>query len=95
MSALPPKADIESQSRNVRFVPQADSCTAANKPLRAWRFATPSCIRERAARAFEAAIYDGPEISMRRHGLGRCRAPIHDSSAWPAYNFLKTLGAER
>jgi len=25
MSALPPKADIESQSRNVRFVPQADS----------------------------------------------------------------------
>src|SRR5262249_35751629 len=29
MSALPPKADIGTQSRNVRFVPQADSCTAA------------------------------------------------------------------
>ena len=24
MSALPPKADIETQSRNVRFVPKAD-----------------------------------------------------------------------
>ena len=30
MSALPPKADIETQSRDVRFVPKADSCTAAN-----------------------------------------------------------------
>src|SRR6516165_9773164 len=29
MSALPPKADIGTQSRNVRFVPIADSCTAA------------------------------------------------------------------
>jgi hypothetical protein len=29
MSALPPKADIGTQSRNVRFVPKADSCTAA------------------------------------------------------------------
>ena len=28
MSALPPKADIGIQSRNVRFVPKADSCTA-------------------------------------------------------------------
>jgi len=29
MSALPPKADIGTQSRNVCFVPEADSCTAA------------------------------------------------------------------
>jgi len=29
MSALPPKADIGTQSRNVRFVPKADSGTAA------------------------------------------------------------------
>ena len=29
MSALPPKADIGTQSRNVRFVPKADSCAAA------------------------------------------------------------------
>ena len=29
MSALPPKADIGTQSANVRFVPKADSCTAA------------------------------------------------------------------
>src|SRR5262249_59819616 len=29
MSALPPKADIGTQSGNVRFVPKADSCTAA------------------------------------------------------------------
>jgi hypothetical protein len=30
MSALPPKADIEWHSPDVRFGPQADSCTAAN-----------------------------------------------------------------
>src|SRR5215467_7349165 len=36
MSALPPKADIGTQSRNVRFVPKADSCSAAKKgPIRA------------------------------------------------------------
>src|SRR6516225_4900423 len=29
MSALPPKADIGTQSSNVRFVPIADSCTTA------------------------------------------------------------------
>ena len=29
MSALPPKADIVQQDSNVRFVPKADSCTAA------------------------------------------------------------------
>ena len=29
MSALPPKADIGTQSRNVRFVPKADICGAA------------------------------------------------------------------
>src|SRR5215469_3878832 len=31
MSALPPKADIGTRSRNVRFVPKADSCTATIK----------------------------------------------------------------
>jgi hypothetical protein len=29
MSALPPKADISSARGDVRFVPKADSCTAA------------------------------------------------------------------
>jgi hypothetical protein len=29
MSALPPKADIAGRQLNVRFVPKADSCTAA------------------------------------------------------------------
>jgi hypothetical protein len=33
MSALPPKADIGTQSRNVRFVPLADLCSAANGSL--------------------------------------------------------------
>src|SRR5215472_2201484 len=33
MSALPPKADIETQSRDVRFVPKADSCSAAKWSL--------------------------------------------------------------
>jgi hypothetical protein len=33
MSALPPKADIAERDRNVRFVPQADSCTAAKSVL--------------------------------------------------------------
>jgi hypothetical protein len=38
MSALPPKADIGTQSRNVRFVPKADMITshlAVQDPLRA------------------------------------------------------------
>jgi len=30
MSALPPKADKEQTCRHVRFVPKADSCTAAS-----------------------------------------------------------------
>src|SRR6516164_5532938 len=29
MSALPPKADIANSERHIRFVPKADSCTAA------------------------------------------------------------------
>jgi hypothetical protein len=33
MSALPPKADIVQHGGNVRFVPQADSCTAAKSVL--------------------------------------------------------------
>jgi hypothetical protein len=33
MSALPPKADIEERDRHVRFVPQADSCSAARTQL--------------------------------------------------------------
>jgi len=33
MSALLPKADIGTQSRNVRFVPIGDICGAANGPL--------------------------------------------------------------
>src|SRR5262249_1666490 len=33
MSALPPKADIEQTYQHVRFVPKADSCTAANSLL--------------------------------------------------------------
>src|SRR5262249_2315695 len=31
MSALPPKADIERHDWHVRFVPKADSCTAAKQ----------------------------------------------------------------
>jgi hypothetical protein len=34
MSALPPKADIGTQSRDVRYVPKADICSAANFGLR-------------------------------------------------------------
>jgi hypothetical protein len=36
MSALPPKADIETQSRHVRFVPEADmpeDCSRAKEPI--------------------------------------------------------------
>ena len=33
MSALPPKADIDGCSPDVRFVPKADSCTAAKSVL--------------------------------------------------------------
>jgi hypothetical protein len=31
MSALPPKADIGQRDCDVRFVPKADSCTAAKR----------------------------------------------------------------
>ena len=37
MSALPPKADIETQSRNVRFVPKADIASLFDKVRRAFR----------------------------------------------------------
>src|SRR6516164_8459126 len=33
MSALPPKADIDPHGRDVRFVPKADICGAANSSL--------------------------------------------------------------
>ena len=33
MSALPPIANIGTRSWNVRFVPKADICSAAKKPL--------------------------------------------------------------
>jgi hypothetical protein len=33
MSALLPKADIDERDRHVRFVPEADSCTATNSGL--------------------------------------------------------------
>src|SRR5215469_14308225 len=33
MSALPPKADIAEGDRHVRFVPKADSCTAAKRSV--------------------------------------------------------------
>ena len=33
MSALPPKADIRRHDWNVRFVPKADICSAANSSL--------------------------------------------------------------
>ena len=33
MSALPPKADIAERHRDVRFVPKADSCSAAKRTV--------------------------------------------------------------
>jgi hypothetical protein len=33
MSAVPPKADIDGRSPDVRFVPEADSCSAAEKAV--------------------------------------------------------------
>jgi hypothetical protein len=33
MSPLPPKADVAERNRHVRFVPKADSCTAAKRSL--------------------------------------------------------------
>ena len=39
MSALPPKTDIGTQSRHVRYVPEADICTATKIPISSpyWR----------------------------------------------------------
>ena len=33
MSALPPKAEMDPHGRDVRFVPKADSCTAAKQRI--------------------------------------------------------------
>ena len=40
MSALPPKADIVGRNGDVRFVPEADSCTAANGHIQRRTLAT-------------------------------------------------------
>jgi len=43
MSALPPKADIGTLQRDVRFVPKADSCTAAIGGRNASAYAASTC----------------------------------------------------
>jgi hypothetical protein len=43
MSALPPKADIVQHGANVRFVPTADSCTAAIGGKNALAYVASTC----------------------------------------------------
>jgi hypothetical protein len=50
MSALPPKADIRSRDRHVRFVPKADMCTAAKTRL----FETDAQVLEDAERLIDS-----------------------------------------
>src|SRR5262249_2984224 len=58
MSALPPKADIGTRSWNVRFVPIADSCSAAKEPL----FDHLICRIQKARRYCEAERFGGLKV---------------------------------
>jgi hypothetical protein len=58
MSALPPKADIEWHSSNVRFVPKADSCSAAKQVL----FDHLVGVQQERGRGREADFFSGLEI---------------------------------
>jgi hypothetical protein len=76
MSALPPKADIGTQSRNVRFVPIADSFVAAisAEPHREWSChpeATPYEFLSAMEIEARAATKRNPKPSTQhRSGLG-------------------------
>jgi len=65
MSALPPKADIGTQSWNVCFVPKADSCTAA----KILSFAL--CPAQRPG-GFDAVF---PTVRMRLSALSQANSP--------------------
>src|SRR5215467_4301662 len=72
MSALPPKADIGTQSWNVRFVPIADSCTAANSIIEGTRVCSEhdvcicSLLSSFAQRSFQGGVEIAPHL---RHTL--------------------------
>ena len=69
MSALPPKADIGTQSRNVRFVPKADIGISATRlvfPI------TKVQVSARPGRAPQPPLY-------RRFEIGGCVAGLYDS----------------
>src|SRR5215472_4279375 len=78
MSALPPKADIGAQSRNVRFVPEADSCSAAKKLLARLRLL---CFRPHEPATLQAfSRPDRVEIVKFRNRLGthwQCYPRLH------------------
>src|SRR6516165_5431119 len=89
MSALPPKADIGTQSRNVRFVPIADSCVAAisAEPHREW-----CCYSEATPREFlsameieaRAATKRNPKPSTQHRSVGEFVASLRLLS-WAAH----------
>jgi hypothetical protein len=58
MSALPPKADIAESGWDVRFVPEADICSAAKQPL----FDHLVSKREQERRNFQAQRLGGLEV---------------------------------
>ena len=63
MSALTPKADITERDRHVRFVPPADSCSAAK--------ARPSSPSRLCARSLRARAREGPSRAERTEGASQ------------------------
>jgi hypothetical protein len=59
MSALPPKADIEIQSRDVRFVPKADILRCGKKLV----IRSPVGAGEHLRRDDDAKRLGGPEVN--------------------------------
>src|SRR5262249_26638756 len=73
MSALPPKADIGTQSRNVRFVPEADMGTAYSITSSALE-SNFSCLFARRVAAGESGADDSDSSAASAYKLRR-RAP--------------------
>src|SRR5215469_8626490 len=74
MSALPPKADKQQRSRNVRFVPEADLRTAAKQSLFEVRHALGWSPPATCGHCANVTVVAGGKGHQRRHGAGQARA---------------------
>ena len=84
MSALPPKADIIQDDGHVRFVPKADSCSAAIGGINALAHAASTCRSTMTGRgqSFDADPMDKPltekqaEIERIEEAVSHIRFPL-------------------